>query len=83
MGLNGAKICQNRAAENSGTSTTLTGTGTGYPLSVGTGLSGTGTDCPLHPGTGTTQPVSVPPTVFAQKNAGFCIFTHFSSTTLL
>ena len=66
MGLNGAKIYQNRAAGSSGTDTTLIGTGTGYPLPVGTGtgLSGTGTDCPLHPGTGTTQLVPVPPTGF-------------------
>ena len=67
-GLNSAKICQNRAAGSSGTGTTLTDIGTGYPLPVGTGigLSGTGTDCPLYRGTNTTPSVPVPPTGFCQ-----------------
>ena len=79
IGLNGAKIIQNRVAGSSGTGTTLTNTGTSYPLPVGngTGLSGTGTDCPLHHGTGTTQLVPVPPTGFCPENAGFCISHSF------
>ena len=84
-GTYGAKICQNRVVGSSGTSITLTGTGTGCPLPVGTGtsLGGTGTDCPLHPGTGTTQLVPVPPTGFCPKMRDFGIFTHFFSTNLL
>ena len=84
-GTYNAKLCQNRAAGSSGTDTTLTGTGTSYPLPVGTGtgLSGTGIDCPLHTGTGTTQLVPVPPTGLCLENAGFCIshsfFFHKSS----
>ena len=85
VALNGANICQKRAVGSSGTGTTLTGTGTSYPLTVGTGtgLSGTGTDCPLHHGTGTTPLVSVPPTGFCPKMQDFGIFTHFYSTNLL
>ena len=62
------KTCQNRAAGTTGIGTTLTCTGTGYPLPVdtGTGLSCTGTDCPLHPYTGTAQSVPVHP-------MGFCL----------
>ena len=74
-GLNGEKVCQNKAAGSSGTGTTLTGTGTSYPLPVGTGTS--------LSGTGTTPLVPVPPTGFCPKMRDFGIFTHFSSTNLL
>ena len=85
MGLNGAKTCQNRAAGTTGPGTTLTYTGTGYPMpvSIGTTQTYTGTDCPLHPCTGTAQPVPVHPTGFCPKMRDFAFLTHFSSTNLL
>ena len=85
MGLNGAKTCQNRAAGTTGTGTTLTCTGTGYPLPVGTGtgLICTGIDCPLHPCTCTAQPIPIHPTGFCPKMRDFAFLTHFSSTNLL
>ena len=84
-GLNGAKICQIKVAGSSGTSTTLTGTGTNPSLPVGTGtsLSGTGTTCPLHHGYRYHFLVPVPIRDFAQKMSGFGIFTHFYSINLL
>ena len=66
MGLNGEKICKIKVAGNSGTGTTLTGTGTSPLLSMGTG-----TTCPLHQGYWYHFLVPVQIRDFCPENVGF------------